>query len=171
MTPVWALRGDRGGESDRLFRLSTYGFPIPLNTFRSSKSNDKGDIKQNPKLATYDPSLSLSLHTHVCGLRTTYSNEFSDAIYLCLGVHIYPAPICDIRHLICDSDFSGLGGKKSDSDIRFFTFWQYFYTLDLLTAYISYKESHITPNKPDPWVDYVFSDILNTLQNDRLLHM
>ena len=44
-TPVWPIRGIRG-KTDRLFRLSTYAFPIPLNTFWSYKSNDKGDIRQ-----------------------------------------------------------------------------------------------------------------------------
>ena len=68
----------------------------------------------------------LGLRAHVYGLRTTYGNEFSDAIYLCLGVHICPAPICDIRHPICDSDFSNLGGEKSDSDMRFLRFGSIF---------------------------------------------
>ena len=33
MTPVWLIRGGSGGKTDQLFRLSTYAFPIPRNTF------------------------------------------------------------------------------------------------------------------------------------------
>ena len=49
MTPVWPIRGGPGGKTDQLFRLSTYAFPIPLNTFWRYKSNNKGDISQNSK--------------------------------------------------------------------------------------------------------------------------
>ena len=31
--PSLAHKGGSGGKTDRLFRLSTYAFPIPLNTF------------------------------------------------------------------------------------------------------------------------------------------
>ena len=34
-----------GGKTNQLFKLSRYGFPIPLNIFRSYKSNNKGDIR------------------------------------------------------------------------------------------------------------------------------
>ena len=37
--------GGSGGKTDRLLRLSTYGFPIPLNTFRSYNSNNEEDIR------------------------------------------------------------------------------------------------------------------------------
>ena len=57
MTPVLPIRGRRGTKLDRLFRLSTYGFPISLNTFRSYKSNNKGDISPKVKIGYYDPSL------------------------------------------------------------------------------------------------------------------
>ena len=38
--------GGSGGKTDRLFRFSTYAFPIPFNTFCCYKSNNKGDIRQ-----------------------------------------------------------------------------------------------------------------------------
>ena len=75
----------------------------------------------------------LSVRTHVHGLRTTYGSEFFDALHLSLSVHMYPAPICDIRHPICDSDFSSLGGKNSDetsdSDVRFYFLAAFFLLL------------------------------------------
>ena len=45
--PGLTHKGESGGNTDRLFRLSTYAFPIPLNTFWRYKSNNKGDIRQN----------------------------------------------------------------------------------------------------------------------------
>ena len=33
----------------RMHKAALYAFPIPLNTFWSYKSNDKGDIRQNSK--------------------------------------------------------------------------------------------------------------------------
>ena len=53
MTPVWPIRGGSGGKSDRLFRLSTYAFPIPLNTFSIYKSNIKGDIRQKLEISYF----------------------------------------------------------------------------------------------------------------------
>ena len=44
--PQFGPEGGLGGKTDRLFRLSTYAFPIPLNTFWRYKSNNKGDIRQ-----------------------------------------------------------------------------------------------------------------------------
>ena len=31
--PSWTHKGESGDKTDRLFRLSIYAFPIPLNTF------------------------------------------------------------------------------------------------------------------------------------------
>ena len=45
--------GGLGYKTDWLFRLSTYAFPIPLNTFWSYKSNDKGDIRQKLKISYF----------------------------------------------------------------------------------------------------------------------
>ena len=55
MTPVWPMGGEEGSgdKSDQLFRFSTYAFPIPLNTFWSYKSNDKGDIRQKLKIGYF----------------------------------------------------------------------------------------------------------------------
>ena len=53
MTPVWPIRGGSGGKTDHIFRLSTYAFPIPLNTFWSYKSNNKGDIRQKLKISYF----------------------------------------------------------------------------------------------------------------------
>ena len=59
MTPSLAHKGGSGGKSDQLSRLFTYGFPIPLNTFQSSKSKNKGDKRQKHKSRLfYDPSLT-----------------------------------------------------------------------------------------------------------------
>ena len=44
--PSLTHKGGSGGKTDGLFRLSIYAFPIPLNTFWSYKSNNKGDIRQ-----------------------------------------------------------------------------------------------------------------------------
>ena len=43
--------GGSGGKTDQLFRLSIYAFPIPLNIFRSYKTNNKGDIRQKLKIS------------------------------------------------------------------------------------------------------------------------
>ena len=48
-----AHKGGSGGKTDRLFRLSIYAFPIPLNTFWSYKSNNKGDIRQKLKISYF----------------------------------------------------------------------------------------------------------------------
>ena len=53
--PSLSLKGGSEGKSDRLFRLSTYGFPIPPNIFRNSKSNNKGDIMQKPQISHLGP--------------------------------------------------------------------------------------------------------------------
>ena len=45
--PSLTHKGGSGGKTDRLFRLSIYAFPIPLNTFWSYKSNNKGDKGKN----------------------------------------------------------------------------------------------------------------------------
>ena len=58
-----------------------------------------------------------SVRTHICGLRhptAIYDSDFFPSSDLCLVVYMYPTPICDIRRLICDSDFSALRPKKSD---------------------------------------------------------
>ena len=46
MTPLLTHKEGLGDKTDQLFRFSTYAFPIPLNTFQSYKSNNKGDIRQ-----------------------------------------------------------------------------------------------------------------------------
>ena len=46
--------------------------------------------------------------------RPIYDSDFFPSSDLCLVVYMYPTPICDIQRLICDSDFSALGPKKSD---------------------------------------------------------
>ena len=56
--PSLAHKGGSGGKTDRLFRLTTYAFPIPLNTIGRYKSNHKGDLRQNSKATIYDPSLT-----------------------------------------------------------------------------------------------------------------
>ena len=43
--PSLTHKGGSGGKYDRPSRLFTYGFPIPLNTFSSSRSKNKGDIR------------------------------------------------------------------------------------------------------------------------------
>ena len=45
--------GGGGGKIDQLFRLSIYVFPIPLNTFWSYKSSNKGDIRQKLKISYF----------------------------------------------------------------------------------------------------------------------
>ena len=52
----------------RMHKAAPYAFPIPLNTFSSYKSNDKGDIRKNSKAAIYDPSLA---HKGESGVKLT----------------------------------------------------------------------------------------------------
>ena len=42
-----------GGKTDPLLRLSTYAFPILLNTFSIYKSNIKGDIRQKLEISFF----------------------------------------------------------------------------------------------------------------------
>ena len=42
------------------------------------------------------------------------NGKFFPSSHLCLVVYRYLTPICNIRRLICDGDFFGLGGKKLD---------------------------------------------------------
>ena len=51
--PSLTHKGGWGGKTDRLLRLSTYAFPIPLNTFWSYKSNNKEDIRQKLKISYF----------------------------------------------------------------------------------------------------------------------
>ena len=51
MTPVWPMGGGGGGgggggKTDQLFRLSTYAFPTPLNTFLIHSEGIKATIKE-----------------------------------------------------------------------------------------------------------------------------
>ena len=45
--------GGSGGKTDRLLRLSTYAFPILLNTFSIYKRNIKGDIRQKLEISYF----------------------------------------------------------------------------------------------------------------------
>ena len=45
--------GGSGGKTDQLLRLSTYAFPILLNTFSIYKSNIKGDIRQKLEIGYF----------------------------------------------------------------------------------------------------------------------
>ena len=45
--------GGSGGKTDPLLRLSTYAFPILLNTFSIYKSNIKGDIRQKLEISYF----------------------------------------------------------------------------------------------------------------------
>ena len=51
--PTLTHKGGSGGKTDQLFRLSIYPFLIPLNTFWSYKSNNKGDIRQKLKIGYF----------------------------------------------------------------------------------------------------------------------
>ena len=51
--PSLTHKGGLGGKTDPLFRLSIYAFPIPVNTFLSYKSNNKGDIRQKLKISYF----------------------------------------------------------------------------------------------------------------------
>ena len=53
--PSLTHKGGRGsgGKTDRLLRLSTYAFPIPLNTFSIYKSYIKGDIRQKLEISYF----------------------------------------------------------------------------------------------------------------------
>ena len=48
--PQFGGGGGSGAKSDRLSRLSTYGFPMHLNILLSRKSNNKGDIRQKDNI-------------------------------------------------------------------------------------------------------------------------
>ena len=53
--------GGGGGvrvKSDQLSRLFTYGVPIPLNTFYSFKSKNKGDIRHKYKIGKFNSNLN-----------------------------------------------------------------------------------------------------------------
>ena len=57
--PSLTHKGGSGGKTDRLFRLSTYAFPIPLDIFWRCNSNNKGDIRQKLKISYFmTPSLT-----------------------------------------------------------------------------------------------------------------
>ena len=43
-----------GGKYDWLSRLFTYGFPIPLNTFSSSRSKNKGDVRGKDEICKFN---------------------------------------------------------------------------------------------------------------------
>ena len=51
--PSLTHKGGSGGKYDRLSRLFTYGFPIPLNTFSSSRSKNKGDIRGKDEIGYF----------------------------------------------------------------------------------------------------------------------
>ena len=51
--PSLTHKGQSGGKTDRLFRLSIYAFPIPLDTFWSYKSNNKGEKRQKLKISYF----------------------------------------------------------------------------------------------------------------------
>ena len=42
-----------GGKYEQLSTLFTYGFPIPLNTFSSSRSKNKGDIRGKDEIGYF----------------------------------------------------------------------------------------------------------------------
>ena len=65
------------------------------------------------------PTLSQFKYTCTCMRLTTSDSRsataiFSSSSHLCLVVYMYPTLICEIRRPIYDSNFSTLGGKKSD---------------------------------------------------------
>ena len=60
-------------------------------------------------------------------VRPICHSDFFPSSHLCLGVYIYLTPICDIRHLICDGDFSALGEKNrviSEFRCMFTQYWE-----------------------------------------------
>ena len=51
--PSLTHKGGGGGKTDPLLRLSTYAFPILLNTLSIYKSNIKGDIRQKLEISYF----------------------------------------------------------------------------------------------------------------------
>ena len=58
ITPLSSIKEDRG-KSDQLFTLPAYAFLLLDNTFKNSKSNNKGHNTDNTKFLQFsDPSLT-----------------------------------------------------------------------------------------------------------------